>query len=236
MFNLFKYNFLLLIVFICLLFVYYQQRELFSIFFKESNYKVVLSSYRLGDLVLLTLNDDEKNDLLTDHPDTIGAKYILSKNIDNNNIDIITNIVLEHIEKNMHLLPKDIENSTVIHLRLGDVVCGNEEHEKAKRPYDIDYFKSIIPKDNKVYVLGKCFFTKSRSLEHDKCIHLSNQYLENVVKDLNGEYFDGGHADIDLCCAVKSKYFVQGKGYFSKLILEIRKKLNLENIQSNWSE
>ena len=37
-------------------------------------------------------------------------------------------------------------------------------------------------------------------------------------------------ADLDLCCTVKSKVFVQGKGFFSQLIVEIRKKLNLQCI------
>jgi hypothetical protein len=38
---------------------------------------------------------------------------------------------------------------------------------------------------------------------------------------------------LDLCCAVKSKCFVQGTGYFSKLIIEIRKKLHLQNIETS---
>jgi hypothetical protein len=49
---------------------------------------------------------------------------------------------------------------------------------------------------------------------------------------LRAEYFDSGNADIDLYCAVKSKIFIQGKGYFSKLIVEIRKRLNLYCIET----
>lgn len=67
----------------------------------------------------------------------------------------------------------------------------------------------------------------------DECVELSNKYLQNVINELEAEHFDSGNADIDLCCAVKSKLFLQGRGYFSKLIFEIRKKLNLNNIETS---
>jgi hypothetical protein len=197
-----------------------------------------ISSYRLGDLVLLDLDEDAKNELLADHPDSIGSKYLSekknNKNINITNIDIVTKIVVEYIKKNIERLPKDIENSTVIHLRLGDVIAGNEWHEKIKRPLDVNnIIKSLNDKsNNKRYILGKCFFAKTSSNNYDECIKLSNQYLQDVVKSLDAEHFDSGNADIDLCCAVKAKLFVQGRGFFSKLIVEIRKNLNLKNIET----
>jgi hypothetical protein len=203
-------------------------------------HKTITSTYRLGDLVLLYLSEEEKKEILTDHPNSIGSKYIVEKNKNTHiqNIDLFSKIVLEYIEKNKEILPKDIENSTVIHLRLGDVIAGNEWHEKLKRPLDVNsIIKSIQSnsknKDNKKYILGKCFFAKSSSTNYDECITLSNNYLEEVIKSLNAEHFDSGNADIDLCCAIKAKLFVQGKGYFSKLIVETRKKLNLENIETH---
>jgi len=51
-----------------------------------------------------------------------------------------------------------------------------------------------------------------------------------VINELEAEYFVSNDADIDLYCAVKSKIFVQGKGFFSQLIVEIRKKPNLQSI------
>ena len=195
----------------------------------------MISSYRLGDLLLVGLNEKEKNEILKEHPNSIGSKYILEKRNGNpnNNSDIITKIVLEHIEQNIDFLPKDIADSTLIHLRLGDVVAGNTNHEKSKRPLNIDYIKSLVNNDtNKKYVIGKCFFAKPSSKNYEECIQLSNTYLQNVMNELNAEHFDSGNADIDLCCAVKSKLFIQGKGYYSKLIVEIRKKLNLHSIET----
>jgi hypothetical protein len=195
----------------------------------------MISSYRLGDLVLLELGENEKNEILMEHPNSIGSKYILEKrnNTTCNNIDLITKIIMEQIEQNLHFLPKNITDSTLIHLRLGDVVAGNEWHEKIKRPLTIDYIKSLLHNDkNNKYVIGKCFFAKQSSRNYEECINASNEYLQNVIHELNAEHFNSENADIDLCCAVKSKLFIQGRGFFSKLIVEIRKKLNLNSIES----
>jgi len=88
----------------------------------------MISSYWFGDLLLVGLNEKEKNEILKEHPNSIGSKYILEKRNGNRNknSDIITNLVLEHIEQIIDFLPKDIAYSTLIHLRLGDVVSGND--------------------------------------------------------------------------------------------------------------
>jgi len=195
----------------------------------------MISSYRLGDLVLLDLGENEKNKILMEHPNSIGSKYILEKrnNTHCNNIDLITKIVMEGIEQKIKFLPKNITESTLIHLRLGDVVAGNEWHEKIKRPFKVEYIKSLVSNDsNPKYVIGKCFFAEPSSTNYEECINKSNEYLHNVINELQAEYFNSGNADIDLCCGVKSKLFIQGKGFFSKLIVEIRKRLNLNSIET----
>ena len=195
----------------------------------------MISSYRLGDLVMLDLGENERNEILIEQPNSIGSKYILEKrnNTHCNNIDLITKIVMEHIVQNLEFLPKNITDSTLIHLRLGDVVAGNEWHEKIKRPLELDYIKSLVSNDtNPKYVIGKCFFAAPSSTNYEECINKSNEYLHNVINELQAQYFDSGNADIDLCCAVKSKLFIQGRGFFSKLIVEIRKGLNLNSIET----
>lgn len=195
----------------------------------------MISSYRLGDLIFIGLSENEQNEILTDYPNSIGSKYILEKRNNNclNNIDLITKIVMENIEQNLDLLPKNITESTLIHLRLGDVVAGNEWHEKIKRPLELNYIKSLVANDNNPkYVIGKSFFAKPSSTNYEECINLSNEYLHNVINELDAEYFNSGNADVDLYCAVKSKIFIQGRGFFSKLIVEIRKKLNLNSIET----
>jgi hypothetical protein len=166
----------------------------------------------------------------------IICKYILEKrnNTHCNNIDLITKIVMEDIVQNLEFLPKNITDSTLIHLRLGDVVAGNEWHEKIKRPLEVEYIKSLVSNDsNPKYVIGKCFFAAPSSTNYEECINKSNEYLHNVINELQAEYFNSGNADIDLCCGVKSKLFIQGRGFFSKLIVEIRKRLNLNSIETS---
>lgn len=195
----------------------------------------MISSYRLGDLIFCELDENTKNQILSEYPNSIGSKYILEKkNNSSNNIDIITKIVLEHIEQNLEFLPKDISDSTLIHLRLGDVVAGNAWHEKIKRPLEVDHIKSLLTNDtNKKYIIGKCFFAEPSSRNYEECIRSSNEYLQNVINDLQAEHFDSGNADIDLCCAVKSKLFIQGRGFFSKIVVEVRKKLNLTSVETS---
>jgi hypothetical protein len=197
----------------------------------------MISSYRLGDLVLKNLDEECKNEILKDHPNSIGSKFILEnrKNTNCNKIDLITKIVMKYIKKqSVDYFPKNITDSTLIHLRLGDVIAGNAWHEKLKRPLEVGYIKSLITNDsNPKYVIGKCFFAKPSSKNYQECINKSNEYLHNVINELQAEYFDSGNPDIDLCCAVKAKLFIQGRGFFSQLIVEIRKKLNLNSIETN---
>ena len=200
----------------------------------------MISSYRLGDLILLdNLNSSEIKRLLKEHPNSFGSKYILEKRENNNcsNIDIITKIVMEYIDKNIELLPKDISESIVIHLRLGDVIGGNEWHERAKRPLSIDYLKQLLDQNiRKKYVIGKCHFGTHSSPNIEESITLSNKYLKDVINEFEAEHFNSGNADLDLCCAVKSKLFIQGKGYYSQLIVDIRNKFNLENITTKTND
>jgi hypothetical protein len=186
----------------------------------------MFSSYRLGDLILVGLTDDEKKQLVKENPDTIGYDY-LTKNVS------IMKTVLKYLDKYNHLLPKDIENSTVIHIRIGDVMAGTTKHEKGKRPLSIDYLKNISPKDSKIYIIGKCHFSSVSSKNVDESIELSEKYKNDVINELNATYYDGGHPDIDLCCAIKAKLFIQGRGYFSKLIVEIRKVLKLYSLETD---
>ncbi len=195
----------------------------------------MISSYRLGDLVLLQLDDYSINLISIEHPNSIGAEYILKKrqNPTRNNIDIITEIVVNRISMYEHQFPEDISESTIIHLRLGDVVAGNEVHEKIKRPIDVETLRSIIePFPDKRYVIGKCFFASTSSTNYEECIKVSEKYLQMVIEILGAEHFNSNNADVDLCCAIRSKLFIQGKGFFSRLIVEIRNKLNLPCIKT----
>ena len=84
----------------------------------------MISSYRLGDLVLLDLNINEKYQLIIEHPNSIGAKFIIEKinNPYQNNIELITKIVLNFIKLTNDFYPKDISRHAI---------CSHCRHTKA---------------------------------------------------------------------------------------------------------
>ena len=213
----------------------------------------MLSNYRLGDIIIQGVNDEIINhDVLVDHPNSIGNDYILSYRVRAmhqrielaTRIELASRIVLKHTTKHCHLFPHDIAESTVVHLRLGDAVGGTLFYERRLRPLELSYYSSIIP-DGTVYIIGACHFGKTSSCNdkgstnYDECIELSQTHMKNVLELLNATHFDGGHPDIDLCLAVNAKHFVQGRGFYSKLIVEIRRCLDLKSIEiesHDWSQ
>jgi hypothetical protein len=100
-----------------------------------------------------------------------------------------------------------------------------------KRPISIDELNNVVPLNDKIYIMGKCFFAKTSSNNYQECIEKSNKYLNDVISNFNGTYLDLGSADMDLLAGISCKTFIQGKGYFSKLITEIRKKFNKDSIE-----
>ena len=144
-------------------------------------------------------------------------------------MELIYSIINKELEKN--IFTDDIKNSTIIHLRLGDVVSGNEGHEIMKRPISIEELKEVVPLNDKIYIIGKCFFAKTSSTNYQECIDKSNEYLNDVINTFNGTHLDLGSADLDLLAGISCKTFIQGKGYFSKLITEIRIKFNKPSIE-----
>ena len=194
-----------------------------------------LSNYRLGDLIFIPglFHTNLLHKIIDDYPDSFAAKYILYQSRNNkDNLEVITNIVLDFIKNNKNLFPEDIQESTVIHLRLGDVIAGNNWHEKKKRPLAVNDMKEILANDtNKKYVIGKQFYCDTSSTNYNECSLLSIKYLNDVLTSFNAIHLEN-NADIDLCCGVLAKQFFQGRGYFSKLIGEIRKKLNLPVIET----
>jgi len=194
---------------------------------------IVVSSYRLGDLVLLSLTADEKKALMQDHPNSLGDIYIKERAKPSNNG--ISNLsifrtILDRINVSTVPLPDDIAESIVLHLRLGDVVAGNEWHEKQKRPLSIEQLQkmmqsaiAIYPHYKSVYIIGKPFFAHTSSTNYDECVAMSEAYKAEVCAAFpSAIHFNGGYTDIDVMCATQAAVFVQGKGYFSQLICKVR--------------
>lgn len=217
--------------------------------------KDFISSYRLGDLVFLSIEQDLMTDIILNKPKSIGAQYILamqnpinwligkqykSQDYVNKRLEVIYDIIINYINKNKHFLPDDIENSTVIHLRLGDVIAGTSEHELTKIPLQSNEIKSLLDnynnintnnKNNKIYIIGRPFYCRETSKNYEECNIKSNEYLEEVKNLLNATHISNEDADIDLITGIQAKLFFQGRGYYSLLIKKIRDKLNRPTVE-----
>ena len=207
-----------------------------------------LSIYKLGRLVLTPMDGNEMTQILLNYKNSIAGKFIIklfeiesvvkpltiiSDEILNKRIEILLSIINEYIPNINHKLPADIQQSTVIHLRLGDVIAGTTQYEYERRPIPANEIKLLLDNDNNdnknnnKYIIGKSFFSKESSINYDECIDKSNIYLNEVVELLNAKHISmNNSADIDLCCGIQAKLFVKGRGYFSQLISIIRKCLN----------
>jgi len=213
----------------------------------DENKKIYFNIYRLGDLVIFNnVPLDHCNIILKDYPNSIASEFILekiknsinynynnpSKDIRNETIKIISNIAMKYANENIHLLPEDINNSMVIHLRLGDVMGGKLWYEKERQPLDIDDLKKKINNNEiKKYIIGKCHYGHGVYNDYDECNKLSLDYFNKVIKEFNAIHFNTNNADLDLSCAIKSKIFIQGRGHYSQLIKIIRNYFNLETIE-----
>ena len=206
------------------------------------------SSYRLGSLILLELGIPEKKELFEMNGDSIGREYIVEwrklpedeKNSIDTRVRTLTKIVLNRIIKYQARMPVNIANCIVVHLRLGDVVAGTQDHEAIKRPFSLEYYENIIPiearEKGKIYVIGNCFFAKTSSKNHQEFIQKSRTYLNEFLTKFNAIYYNGGNADIDLCFAVQSNLFIQGRGYYSSLISKVRRMIGRESIECDVTE
>jgi len=210
------------------------------------------SIYKLGRLVLTPMNGNEMTQILLNYRNSIAGRFILklfeiepvvepittiiTDEILNKRIEILLSIINEYIPNINHKLPADIQESTVVHLRLGDVIAGFTEYEKERRPIPANEIKLLLDnyndkntnnKNNNKYIIGKPFFSKESSINYDDCIDKSNIYLNEVVELLNAKHISiNNSADVDLCCGIQAKLFVKGRGYYSDLISIIRKQLN----------
>jgi len=206
---------------------------------------VDINYYRLGDLVYHNyLNNEEEDKILKHYPTTLGSKFIIEKrknNKDNiNDTDfrllIFIKLLLEYIIINQNKFPRDVIKSLIIHLRLGDVVSGEKWYEKGRRPFSIEHLSNLIHNyeinNEKRYLIGKCHFGEDCSTNYEECLEMSNKYLNECLQELKAEHLKGKDADFDLCCAILSDNFLQGRGCYSSMIVAIRRRLKSKFINN----
>lgn len=86
-----------------------------------------VSSYRFGDLLAGWLTNDEKDSLARNYPASLGAQLILQWQPEVNlRMRQLAELLVRNIAEYADQLPPRVAESTVVHLRLGDVVCGTQ--------------------------------------------------------------------------------------------------------------
>lgn len=204
---------------------------------------MAFKSYRLGDSYFIGQNmgEEEYNSMIKYHPNTIASDFLLEKKKwlkpSYRKIDVMFPIVQKYLKKYENLMPSDIKEATVIHLRLGDALCGTTWHELAKRPICAANIRNKVLsrysdfKFDNVYVIGKAHFQEGCSTGNwDEGRQLSDSYMKDVLDEFKATHFNGGSADIDFCCGVMAKNFVRGRGHFSTLITVIRDKMGKKSV------
>jgi hypothetical protein len=205
--------------------------------------------YRIGDVYHL---DDKYYDLKfhenilyheKDYPGSIASEYIkLNKPRKRKNFSLLKKI----INSNNHLQLQLNENDLVLHIRVGDIMCGkygdNIVPWSTLNTYKTYYSKigndnwwnevlNYIKKKNikRVFILA--------GLHTDECLIDSARYLENRRIFLNNNgieviYRLGQSPDEDLIFASKSKHFISTGGGYGELLKEVNKNINDELIKN----
>jgi hypothetical protein len=75
--------------------------------------------------------------------------------------------------------------------------------------------------------------TLSYSPQSNGLIENFNNQLRKMLREIMIRHNNlVWYNQLDLCCAIKAKHFVQGKGFYSQLIVEVRRCLGLKSIET----
>jgi hypothetical protein len=200
--------------------------------------------YRLGDIYNGNGGDDAENYIIKNKDkfkNTIGYKYIINRKKKLNDIETLNNIIKNHCNINF-------TNDCIVHIRTGDVLerltkqeiinRWNENNNNNNENKIPNYWSPDKYINTKQYYISKIM--KLKKLNINKVIIISgSHYKHNNIKnssyfiDIVKQFFKdndikvslklGSNPDDDLCLLYNSKYFIAGKGGYSRLLTDIVK-------------
>lgn len=219
-------------------------------------------NYEIGDFVM-RMGTQNKSILFClqnkIHEETIGCKYSKTKYsytkirvahtkneipVDYKYLNYVTNNFIKKMAISDNALELPTDNTTVIHLRLGDVFSREDCHITSCNHYvytQSDYLRlitSVLPKNNRIVIVGFPFHLPligSTPLEmlsdEDLSLYQMNivrsiQYRTQIAmvfrKHFKEVVFRGIFTpDEDFAYLCSAKHFVQGGGHFSLLISSV---------------
>jgi hypothetical protein len=183
--------------------------------------------YRLGDMVKLAGSALYGVDDLyaRRYAATIGGRYMLTARAAND-FTLLSNVT-DDVCGAMRL--PHIPAQTVIHLRLGDVLCKPEE--RARAPLPADAFSARI---NALLPAHQAKLLISGNHRH-ACVAQTHEYLRTIARRIPNliTRLDAAHADEDFCKMVNAPTFVAGRGGFSEMALRVRALHNRSSIEDH---
>lgn len=190
--------------------------------------------YRISDMITTGYHKDffmGKRYHFKHYPDSIVSKYFRKTN-EINRFDILKELVDNYkLEKKI-----DYENTTLIHLRLGEVIeeskySGKDFFEKqidwslfntsryvnSKKYYEyiLDNNKNI---PRKVIIYSGGCFSSNKSKKSKEYINLLKSFLEEREFKVINTYYNSNNPDEDFAVMSKSKHFIRSGGGYSKLV------------------
>lgn len=233
------YILLIILLFLIVFFILLNYHNINDFFY---NLYTNFNKYRLGDIYNGNGGDEAENYVIKNKnkfKKTIGYKYIVNRKKKHYDIETLNNIVKNYCNIN---LTKDC----IIHIRTGDVLERLTEKEIKDRWNQNEDNNNKIPNywtpekyiNTKQYYKSKIIKLKKLNLNNIIIISGSH-YKHNNFKnstyfiDLVKEFFKqnnfnvilklGNNPDNDLCLLYNSKYFIPGKGGYSRLLIDIAK-------------
>ena len=229
-----------MIKYILLLFILLFIVSKFSKFSSESLYNgKQWDNYRLGDVILMSPHDQRfynsnyKDNILyhtTKYPDSIAAEYIRN-NKKHQNFEL-----LKEILKNRKNDNEILDNNTlVLHIRVGDVLCKKVWTDNAEQYYskkgDLRWWNQVINYINKNNINSVIIIAGTHFKE---CLKESADYINDRTtflqsNGLNVSHHLGKSPDDDLIFCQNAKHFITtggGYGNLIKLIIDKNKSNN----------
>jgi len=193
----------------------------------------------------VTKNYESLSKLIKLFPNSILAEYLKLSNFKAEKYDILLKIVKNRFKKD-NLVNK--KTDCLLHLRVGDVIdelCNKENfvnkfyHNITKVDFDnnirCNYIKPLSYFIDKIKILHRLNIKKIYIIcgAHIKLknYNYSIYYIKKIKNIFNDAKIDvilkiANHPDIDLLFSMNFDYFIPSNGQYSRLILDVNKKIN----------
>ena len=176
------------------------------------------SAYCLGDVIRYHPHDTLLTATLSQYPNSIGALYIKETDLQND-FDALTKVATK-------VCGDEMSDTVAVHVRAGDVLCVPEFRTPAPVAQLREAFFQLSDSEHGNIVI----FHGDHVGVNNACREKNQKYIHELALALNAKIAEPASADDHFCQMVNAVSFVQGKGGYSEMIGQVRKKLGRKTI------